>query len=139
MSVLSVSPAGSAGFVACTLVLIPALNEAACIEATIQFWRQSGFALVRVVDNGSADDTGQLAARAGAEVLHEPRRGYGAACWTGVQQLPLGIDWILFSSADGSDGLSGDEAAVWQRQIDRGVEFILGDRFSSSASSDAVH
>ncbi len=116
------------------MVLIPALNEAACIEATIQFWRQSGFMLVRVVDNGSADDTAQLAARAGAEVLHEPRRGYGAACWTGLQHLPPRVEWILFSSADGSDQLAGKDLVAWQQLADAGADLILGDRTSSTTS-----
>ena len=92
MSVLSVPPAGSAGFVACTMVLIPALNEAACIEATIQFWRQSGFALVRVVDNGSADDTGQLAARAGESKISGSLRGTLRAAW-GMTRMLVKLWW----------------------------------------------
>ena len=37
-----------------------------------------------VVDNGSADGSGELAERLGAQVVREPRRGFGAACWAGL-------------------------------------------------------
>lgn len=124
----------AAQFPARTMVLLPALDEAGSIAETIAHWRRLGVACVRVVDNGSVDGTARIAAQAGAEVLAEPRRGYGAACWTGLQNPPPGIEWILFSSADGSDQLTEADAAAWQRQLDNGVEFILGDRFASADS-----
>ena len=52
------------------MVLIPALNEAECISATVQSWREAG-AQVRVIDNGSTDGTAGMAASAGA---HDSRR-----------------------------------------------------------------
>lgn len=128
-----VAPA-SAGFLARTLVVIPALDEAPCVAATVCYWRQQGVASVRVVDNGSRDATARLAQAAGAEVTHEPQRGYGAAAWTGTQNLPDGIDWILFSSADGSDRLDAGAAAVFQREIGRGAALVLGERVSGADS-----
>ena len=75
-----------APFLARTLVIIPALNEAPCIADTVRYWLRRGAAGVRVADNGSTDDTAKLAADAGAEIVRETRRGYGAACWTGNHQ-----------------------------------------------------
>jgi len=115
-----------------TLVLIPALNEEACVASTIHGWRELGFDRVRVVDNGSTDDTASAAARSGVEVVREPRRGYGAACWTGLREMPPDREWILFSSADGSDQLTPTDLTRWQRAIDAGAQFILGDRFSDA-------
>ena len=111
-----------------TLVLTPALNEAACLAQTVRQWVELGVARVRVVDNGSWDDTALIAAEAGAEVLAEPQRGYGAAAWRGLQNWPTDCEWVLFSSADGSDRLSEDEAAAWQRAVDSGADLVLGDR-----------
>src|SRR5688572_2290671 len=97
------------------LVLIPALNEGACIAETVRCWQALGVARVRVVDNGSTDDTARLAEREGAEVLFERQRGYGAAAWRGLRDWPADCDWVLFSSADGSDRLNKHEANDWQQ------------------------
>ena len=43
-----------------------------------------------MVDNGSTDGTPEVARAAGATVVSEPRRGYGRACWTGIQYLAAG-------------------------------------------------
>ena len=120
------APADS--FLRQTIVLIPALNEAPCIGGTIRDWFALGAACVRVVDNGSTDDTARVAVQAGAEVLHEPRRGYGAAAWRGLQDWPSDCAWVLFSSADGSDRLSAFESLAWQGAVDSGADMVLGDR-----------
>lgn len=117
-----------------TLILIPALNEEASIGPVIRQWLRLGFARVRVVDNGSSDRTTAVALEAGAEVVSEPRRGYGQACWTGLREWPEGLDWILFSSADGSDWLEADELSRWQQAIADGARIVLGDRTAMAAS-----
>ena len=101
---------------------------------TVLYWRIRGAGLVRVVDNGSTDATARRAADAGADVCREPRRGYGAAAWTGTRALPGSIDWILFSSADGSDRLDAAESAAFQHAIDRGAQLVLGERVTQEAS-----
>ncbi len=60
----------------------------------------------------------------------EPRRGYGAAAWRGLQEWPLDCDRVLFSSVDGSDRLSKSQTSAWQEAIDEGFDMILGDRVS---------
>lgn len=62
---------------------------------------------VIVVDNGSTDDTPQVAARSGAIVLHEDRKGYGSACLRGMRYIaescdPL-PDVVVFLDGDHSD------------------------------------
>ena len=121
-------------FLARTVVVIPALNEAASVAATVLAWRSLGAARVRVIDNHSTDSTATNAAAAGAEVIHEPVRGYGAAAWRGVQSLPPDCRWVLFSSADGSDRLSPADLALWQQATDSGAELIIGDRTAHRAS-----
>ena len=73
-------------------IVIPALNERDGIAKTIeavpkQQLKRMGFKVqILVVDNGSNDGTGDLARRAGAEVVFEPRRGYGRAYKAGFNQ-----------------------------------------------------
>ena len=44
-----------------TVVVVPALNEAACVGETVRQWLALGVGCVRVVDNGSTDDTARVA------------------------------------------------------------------------------
>jgi glycosyltransferase involved in cell wall biosynthesis len=67
---------------------------------------QVGFTLVTVVvvDNGSRDRTPQVARSAGAQVVSEPRRGYGNACLAGIASLRTDPPEILvILDADYSD------------------------------------
>ena len=107
------------------LVLIPVRNEAATLGAVLQALQAQGLWQIRVVDNGSTDGSAQIAVAAGAEVIREPRMGYGQACWTGLQGIPETVEWVLFCDGDGSDDL-GQLADFWALQAD--YDFILGDR-----------
>jgi len=53
-----------------------------------------------VVDNGSTDDTAAVAYAAGAQVVVEPRRGYGAACRAGADAATGEV--LVFMDGDGS-------------------------------------
>lgn len=84
-----------------TAVIIPALNEAGNIAPLIHEIRQQPIDLVVVADNGSTDDTAQLAAQAGALVVSEPRQGYGFACMAGTAAaLQQGADILLYIDGD---------------------------------------
>jgi glycosyltransferase involved in cell wall biosynthesis len=84
-------------------IIIPARNEAGCIQAVLQRIPAGLAQQVLVVDNGSTDGTAAVAARTGAQVIPEPRRGYGQACLTGLAHLRDEIDTIAILDADGSD------------------------------------
>jgi glycosyltransferase involved in cell wall biosynthesis len=120
------------------LILIPALNEAGVVGPTIQTWLALGVLGVRVIDNGSVDATAQEARAAGAEVVSQPQRGYGAAAWRGLQALPPGTGWVLFSSADGSDALDPAELAAFQAAAQGGADLLLGNRCSHPDSLRAL-
>jgi len=68
-------------------VIVPARDEEANIEALLEAVPRGVVRRVVVVDNGSSDATAELAATGGAEVVHEPRRGYGGACLAGLAHL----------------------------------------------------
>ena len=66
-------------------VLIPAFNEATVIGEVIADVR-SVFGYVVCVDDGSTDDTGEIARRAGAHLVRHPvNLGQGAAIQTGIE------------------------------------------------------
>ncbi len=79
-------------------VILPALNEAEALSQILGVFPPGYEPLV--VDNGSNDDSGTVARRLGARVVHEPRRGFGAACFTGL--LAARTELVCFMDADGS-------------------------------------
>jgi len=115
-------------------VIIPALNEEASLPGVIARLRKLGLNHIRVVDNGSRDRTAEIARECGAEVLSEPKRGYGQACWTGCKNLPADVEWILFCNADGSDDI--ERVSAMMRATENGAEFILGSRVSKGKRDD---
>lgn len=119
-------------------IIIPARNESAVIAAVVagcaagcpagDAWR------VVVCDNGSTDDTAERAARAGAEVVREDERGYGAACLRAIAHVGAWPDAHLFVDGDGAadpGDLTGllnplrrgqaDLAIGWRRAVEHGA------------------
>lgn len=86
----------------CALI-IPALNEAETIGQALRQIPAGLFSQVLVVDNGSHDSTAQIARSCGAQVVTEPRRGYGRACLAGLARLETGITAVAFMDGDLSD------------------------------------
>ncbi len=84
-----------------TTVIVPARDEATAIASVVAELRVAGAARVIVVDNGSRDGTGALAAGAGAEVITALRAGYGWACHAGVRAAGR-CDLVGFIDGDGS-------------------------------------
>src|SRR5947209_9139382 len=79
-------------------VILPVLDEAEAIPAVLGAM-PSGFDAL-VVDNGSRDGSARVARTHGARVVHEPRRGFGAACFTGLGAASGEI--VCFMDCDGS-------------------------------------
>ncbi|MEE9496027.1 MAG: glycosyltransferase family 2 protein [Desulfobacterales bacterium] len=83
-------------------VVIPTLNEAQAIGEVVASVPKDRVTQIIVVDNGSIDGTAERAIAAGAQVTHEPRRGYGSACLAGAKAA-RGSDIIVFLDGDRSD------------------------------------
>lgn len=91
-------------------VVIPCLNEEASIADLVREVRDVAATpslpveldAIYVVDNGSTDRTSDRAREAGAEVISEPRRGYGRACLTGALAA-TGAEVIVLMDGDRSD------------------------------------
>ena len=82
-------------------VIIPALNEESSIARVIGDLPES-VDNVLVVDNGSNDRTAERARLAGARVISEPQRGYGAACLAGIREA-RNSQVLAFIDGDYSD------------------------------------
>lgn len=89
-----------------TAIIIPALNEERSIGAVVRDIEMQDWPTppcIIVADNGSTDNTAEQALAAGAQVVREPERGYGAACLAGMTAVPQGTNIILFMDGDGAD------------------------------------
>jgi glycosyltransferase involved in cell wall biosynthesis len=89
-------------------VVLPCLDEAAALPAVLAAL-PAGYRAI-VVDNGSRDGSPEVAARHGAVVVREPRRGYGAAVHAGLAAARAELVCVL--DADGSFDPGGLPALV---------------------------
>jgi len=115
--------------------VIPALDEEQSIGAVVASlpdWLDR----IVVVDNGSSDGTAQVASAAGADVVTEARRGYGAACLKGIAEVGP-ADVIVFIDADGSD--DPDEMAGLVEPVAGGeADLVIGSRVLGGAEPKAL-
>lgn len=79
-------------------VILPCLNEADALPWVLSRM-PNGYRAI-VVDNGSQDDSADIARSLGAMVVDEPRRGFGAACHTGLLHATSVV--VCFMDADAS-------------------------------------
>ena len=113
-------------------IVIPAFNEAAVIGEVIADVR-AVFDHVVCVDDGSADDTGEIARRAGAHLVRHPiNLGQGAAIQTGVEYARKQPGARVFATfdADGQHRVK-DVAAMIDRLGAGDVDVVVGTRFGA--------
>lgn len=88
-------------------VIIPAFNEQNAVGMVIDEIPNTLVKEVIVVDNGSTDNTKQIASEKGAIVLEEHNRGYGRACLKGMEYIAANQedlpDIVIFLDGDHSD------------------------------------
>tara|TARA_B100001179_G_scaffold143365_1_gene103577 strand:- start:370 stop:1107 length:738 start_codon:yes stop_codon:yes gene_type:complete len=109
-------------------IVIPALNEEEALPSVIAAIPYGVCQRIVVVDNGSNDDTGNVARQAGAEVVSQPRRGYGRACLAGMAHLKSEApDIVVFLDADYSD-YPEDCGALLQPVLAGDTDMVCGSR-----------
>jgi glycosyltransferase involved in cell wall biosynthesis len=113
-----------------TDAIIPALDEEQALPGVLAELSAQAVRRVVVVDNGSRDRTREVARAAGAHVVDEPHRGYGAACLRGIAECRRAEpppEAIVFLDADGADDPA--EVASLLEPIARGeADLVLGSR-----------
>jgi glycosyltransferase involved in cell wall biosynthesis len=115
-------------------VILPALDEVAAIPDLLDAL-PSGFRAI-VVDNGSTDGTGDVAAAHGATVVREEVRGFGAACFAGL--IAATSDIVCFMDADGS--LPPASLLAVSAPIERGeADLVMGARKPTTVGAWPVH
>jgi polyprenyl-phospho-N-acetylgalactosaminyl synthase len=114
-------------------VVIAAYNEAVVIDSVVRDVAQRGYHVI-LIDDGSKDGTGDLAARAGARVLTHPvNLGQGAALQTGIKfGLQQGARFIVTFDADGQHRAS-DIPRLVEALEKNNADFALGSRFLGSS------
>ena len=107
-------------------IVIPALNESATIAGVVEAVGQYGFSIV--VDDGSYDNTAELAKQSGAVVVaHARTRGYDAALNSGFEKAAeLGAQIIITFDADGQHDPSIVQQCI--DKIDSGADIVVGIR-----------
>lgn len=104
-------------------VVLPCLNEAAALPWVLGRIPAGWRALV--VDNGSTDGSADIALAHGATVVHEARRGFGAACHAGLTAATAGI--VCFCDCDAS--LDPGLLVPFVREVlDGDADLVLGRR-----------
>jgi len=113
-------------------IVIPCLNEAEtiaeCVSRALDALDANGITgEVVVVDNGSDDGSGSLAAAAGARVIYEPERGYGSAYMAGLAAARG--TYILMADAD----LTYDfkETPHFLAELESGADVVIGNRMNN--------
>jgi len=115
-------------------VVLPVLDEEAALTGVLA-GLPTGFRAL-VVDNGSSDRSAELARSLGATVVEEPRRGFGAACFAGLQAATAPV--VAFCDADGSFDLS-QLPRVTEPVLAASADLVLGARQPSTRGAWPVH
>jgi hypothetical protein len=110
-------------------VVLPVLNERLALPSVLGSMPSIYRAIV--VDNGSTDGSAELAASLGALVVIEEQRGFGAACWAGLQAATS--DVVCFMDCDGS--LDPRHLPLVSTPVVEGrADLVLGRRVASAGS-----
>lgn len=115
-------------------VVLPCLDEAGALPRVLERIPDGWRGLV--VDNGSTDGSAAIAAGLGATVVHEPRRGFGAACHAGLRAATA--DVVCFCDCDGSLD-PGLLTAFVRRVADGESDLVLGRRRPTGRGAWPLH
>jgi len=115
-------------------VILPCLDESGALPYVLGRLPEGYRAIV--VDNGSTDGSADLARRLGATVVHEPRRGFGAACHAGLAAATAPV--VCFCDCDGS--LDPAQAHRDADPLVQGrADLVLGRRLAATAGAWPPH
>lgn len=119
--------------------MIPCLDEEEGIGQVIEEARAALAAAdldgeLIVVDNASTDASAEIARRAGARVVYEPRRGYGSAYLAGLAAARG--TYIVMTDADGTYPI--ESLAEFVGRLRDGADLVIGNRFKGTIAEGAM-
>ena len=125
-------------------VIIPAHNEQGSIADVVQgivslisqSTKQPLVDEVIVCDNHSSDETASKATQAGARVVYEHQKGYGAACLKAISSLDTKTDYVIF--VDGDSSVEPSELILLIEQLEKGVDLVVGSRVNDRLEKGAL-
>lgn len=120
-------------------VVMPCLDEAEgvglCVEKALQALTEMGVSgEVVVVDNGSTDGSPEIAAAAGARVVHEERRGYGSAYLRGLGEARG--KFLVMGDADNTYDFS--DLGRFVEPLQDGADMVMGTRLKGEILPGAM-
>jgi len=115
-------------------VILPCLDEAQALPAVLA-GLPAGYRAI-VVDNGSTDGSAEVATELGALVVHEARKGYGAACHRGLEAATAAT--VAFCDADASLNLAELPTLV-AAVVDGSADLAVGWRNADRHSGWPIH
>ena len=120
-------------------ILMPCLNEAEtlayCIDKANGWIKSHNIkAEVVVADNGSTDQSVEIAMGRGARVIHVGQRGYGSALFHGC--MAAHGNWIVMGDSDNSYDFSALDLFI--DELERGADLVIGNRFLGGIEAGAM-
>ena len=120
-------------------IVIPCLDEedsiGVCVSKARRWLQRSALSgEVIVVDNGSQDGSVRQAARAGARVIHEARRGYGSALLRGIAESRS--RYVVMG--DGDDTYDYSNLDAFMHALDDGADIVVGNRYKGGIVPGAM-
>lgn len=120
-------------------VVMPCLNEERGIGRCIRvikdvFARENINGEIIVADNGSIDRSVEIARSAGALVVHEPVKGYGAAYLRGLRAARG--RYIIIGDSDNTYDFN--DIPKFLEPLRRGCDFVMGSRFKGIIHAGAM-
>ncbi|WP_275883438.1 S-layer glycoprotein N-glycosyltransferase AglJ [Halorhabdus sp. BNX81] len=112
-------------------VLIPTYNEAAAIGDVIDGFHDQDLQKVLVIDGGSADDTQEIAAEHGAEVVEQSGSGKGQAVREAFEYIDA--PYILMVDGDGTYR-PADADVLLDPLLSGEADHVIGNRFADMES-----
>jgi len=122
------------------LIILPAYNEASVIGDVLIDIEKQGYSNICLVNDGSTDNTSEIAAKHNVKILTHPiNRGVGAAVQTGITFAKnKNFQYAILIDSDGQHQPEDIENLVRSMQ-ESGADIIIGNRFSNSENIIPKH
>ncbi len=115
------------------LIILPAYNEGEVIEKVLLEIQEQGYPNICLVDDGSLDNTRDIAQRLKVKILTHPiNRGAGAAIQTGIiYARNEGFEYAILIDSDGQH-LPEDIENLYNKMQEKNADIVIGNRFDNT-------